>query len=415
MNFRYISYAFYAVKKFGLKGVFDYIVRKPRERRFRQFLENTLRAAPPEKGITLITCFDNSCSLSKVMRDLALVLKKVGIPYQTLNIPCSNPIPRNEFASFMTPEEDFCLNKYTNIITMRNPLGVPDDRCTVHCIAFWEFEDGFVESCPEVVRAQNVLALSDFNRDVFRKCLPSSIHVDKALYPFQFMHGKLNSIELTRKKYGIAENDFVVFFNFDYASSYFRKNPEGILQAFARSLSDKSDAKIVFKTMRAKKCMKMNKRLHSLADKLGLTDRLITIDDFIPQEELVNLTNACDVYMSLHRGEGFGLGIAEAMSLGKAVVVTDYSATTEFCNSENAITVPYKIVKVPASQIDTDDYKYVKLWAEPDIDAAANALRRLYDDPTLRKTIGEKGRAFVCDYFSAEKIAESLKNLLGIS
>lgn len=409
MNLRSVLYA---IRKFGIKGIYEYVVRQPRQYAFRRFLERTLRRESPEAGITLITCFDYPGSLSKAMRDFAMTLKRAGIPYQTLNTPCDNPIPECEFASILTPVEDFCLNKYTHIITMKDPIRIPDNRCKVCCVEFWEFEDGFLESCPEALRAQNVLALSDFNRDVFRKQLPVSIGVSKILYPFQFLHGELDSIEDTRKRYGVGADDFVVFFNFDYASSYFRKNPEGVLHAFAIALSDKADAKLLFKTMRAAKCKEMSNRLHSLADELGLSEKLITIDDFIPQEELVNITNACDVYISLHRGEGFGLGIAEAMSLGKAVVVTDYSATTEFCNLENSIPIPNKIVKVPPDQIDNDAYKYVTSWAEPEIDVAAAALRKLYNDSALRHELGKRAKVFVDEYFSIARFKRSLEELL---
>ena len=398
----------YAIRKYGLKGIIDYLTRKPRELSFQRFLKRTLRSNAPECGVTLVACFDGPLSLSKVMRDLALMLKQAGIPYQALNIPCNNPIPRQEFESLLTPRSEFCLNKYTRIITMRYPLQVPDARCSVHCIEFWEFEDGFVEGCPEALLAQNVLALSNFDHDVFCKRLPKSIGVKKILYPFQFLHGDLPPRDATRRKYGINVNDFIVFFNFDYSSSYFRKNPEGILRAFAQAFKGKTDVGLVFKTMSAKKCKKMSDRLHALALQLGISSKLLTIDDFIPQEDLVNLTNACDVYMSLHRGEGFGLGVAEAMTLGKAVIVTDYSSTTEFCNSENSIPIPFKMIAVPSDQHDIAEYRHVSNWAEPDMEAATSALQRLYFDKDLRQAIGNKAKSFINSYFSIRNFKESV-------
>ena len=86
----------------------------------------------------------------------------------------------------------------------------------------------------------------------------------------------------------------------------------------------------------------------------------------------------------MHRGEGFGLGIAEAMSLGKPAVVTDYSSTTEFCNSNNSIPIPCKAVAVNRNQIDHPCYLAVKEWFEPDINAAANALSKLQKDSELQ-------------------------------
>lgn len=407
-----IKYVFNAVRKYGIKGIIDYLIGHRKKRAFEKHLRKTMRQNAPEPGITLISCFDYPGSLSKVMRDMAILLKQAGIAYQTLNIPCKTPIPYSEIESYITPKEKFCLNKYTHIVTMRDFISVPDKRCSVHGIEFWEFESGFVRGCPEVLQAENVLALSDFNRDVFRKSLPEAIRVNKILYPFQFVHAELAPRSSTREKYGIGRNDFIVFFNFDYASSYYRKNPEGLLRAFAKALGRKPDAKIVLKTMRAKKCKVMSDRLQTLADELGISSQLITIDDFIPQEDLVNLTYACDVYASLHRGEGFGLGIAEAMSLGKAVVVTDYSSTTEFCNNRNAALVPYKIVDVSRNQIDVDTYLGVEKWAEPDIDAAAAALKNLYENPESREELGRQAKAFIKDHFSIAAFRSSVNSFI---
>lgn len=407
-----VSYIYSAVRRYGFKGIVNFIARRHKDYAFKRYLKGTMRSAEPERGITLISCFDYPQSLSKVMRDFAILLKQAQIPYQTLNIPCENPIPYEEIKSFITPNEDFCINKYTHIITMFDFIAVPDAQCSVHWLKFWEFDSGFLNGCPEVLRAESVLAMSDFNLEVFRKSLPKNVCVNKVLYPFQFVHGELTPRSLTRERYNIGKDDFVVFFNFDYDSSYYRKNPEGLLRAFAKALGGEANAKIVLKTMRAKKRKEMSERLRSLSQELGLSTQFITIDDFIPQEDLVNLTDACDVYASLHRGEGFGLGIAEAMSLGKAVVVTDYSSTTEFCNKNNALLVPYEIVDVKDWQIDIDVYKRVKQWAEPDIDAAAVALRRLYDDKKLREKIGLQAQKFIKDYFSVENFRASIEKFL---
>ena len=408
-----LRYIITAVKRFGIRGIINYLLQKPKEYAFQRYLKSTMREDSPKYGITLVANFNQSTSLSKVMRDFALMLKYAGIPYQTLNLTSKDSIPEQGTKFFMTPKSEFSINKYSHIITMKYPLQSPDNRCSVYCTEFWEFEDGFVESCPEIFNTKRILALSNFNRDTFRRLLPQSVEVSKLQYPFQFTHKELSPVKLIRNKYGISTEDFVLFFNFDYGSSYFRKNPEGILTAFAKTLGDKTDTKIIFKTMRAKKCKIMSERLHALAEKLGLARKLITIDDYIPQEDLVNLTNACDVYISLHRGEGFGLGIAEAMSLGKPVIVTNYSSTTEFCKSNNSIPIPYKIVKIRPDQIDHDAYRYVTMWAEPDYDAAAKALLILYENPKLRESIGNAAKAFINEYFSLENFKQSVDSLIG--
>lgn len=413
MSVMSLRYIFNALRRYGIKGVFTFFAGRLHDRTFMRKLKKTLKEHPPKAGFTLIAEFHSPIGLNKVMRDLAIMMKDAGIPYQTIDKPCLNPIPKSATESFMTPESEFVLNKYTHIITMREPLTVSDRRCKVYCAEFWEFEDGFTECCTEVLLAKNVLSFSNFNHDVFRKLLPAEINVKKILYPFQFKHKTLSPVDETRRKFAIGKKSFAIFFNFDYASGYYRKNPEGIIKAVAIAFPSNEDVQIVFKTMRAKSNRETNAKLHFLAEKLGVADKLITVDDFISQEDLVNLTNACDVYMSLHRGEGFGLGVAEAMSLGKPVIVTDYSSTTEFCTTENSFPVPFKLT-VPEPEYTTSSlYDKVSLWAEPDIDAAAAVLRKLYDNPSLRAKTGEAAAKFMNEYFSTANFRKSIESLLG--
>lgn len=407
-----LKYLFFAIKRYGLTGIKNFIKDRYKTWNFQKSLEKTMRKTDPEPGITIISCFDYPGSLCKVMRDFAIKLKQAGIPYQTLNIPCNNPIPESELVTFLTPKDEFCLNKYTHAISMRTPIYIPDNRCNTYTIEFWEFEDGFIQNCPEVLKIKNILALSDFNLDVFRKLLPPTKKIQKVLYPFQFTNNVFLPKEVVRKKHGISEDDFVAFFNFDYESSYYRKNPEGILMAFAKSLKYKQNAKLLFKTMRAQKCLQKSNQLHLLAKELGISSQFITIDGFISQEDLVNLTNACDVYISLHRGEGFGLGIAEAMSLGKPVIVTDYSSTKEFCNSNNSILIPYEIVPIKPDQIDVEAYQCVSCWAEPEINAAADALLQLYNDPIYCQKLGANAKQYINDYFSIENFKKSIYDFI---
>lgn len=406
--------AFYAVRRYGLKGVIEYILRIFHQDCTTEFLRARAVSAAPTPGITIIGNFDQPFSLSKTLRDFACLLKESHIPFQTLNTEEENPIPDSEYTHLLTPRDDFVSNRYSHVITMRKPFRIPDRRCTTHVIEFWEFEDGFKEEHPEVLHIRNIIAMSDFNYDTYRRNLPHA-SIRKILYPFQFRHTALTPMRDTRQKYGIPVDSFMIFFNFSFQSSYFRKNPEGVLRAFRKAFSPSDRACVVFKTMKAKKYKGTYERLRELARELRLDNQLVIIDDFIPQEDLANLTNACDVYMSLHRGEGFGIGIAEAMSLGKPVIVTDYSSTTEFCNHDNAIPVPYKMIPVLPEQVDTDTYWHVTRWADPDIDAASEALRRLYEQPDLRIQIGTAAKNFIEDYFSVANFRRSVEKFLGCS
>ena len=101
------------------------------------------------------------------------------------------------------------------------------------------------------------------------------------------------------------------------------------------------------------------------------------------------------------------------MTLGKPVVVSDYSASTEFCNADNALLVPCHIVPAVWTESVQPNYNlFVKEWGEPDIDIAAKHLKHLYEDPILRMRLGENGKEFIAKHFSIDNFRQSVNALL---
>ena len=145
--------------------------------------------------------------------------------------------------------------------------------------------------------------------------------------------------------------------------------------------------------------------------RLGISRQVVIISEYLSQLDLYSLANACDVYLSLHRGEGFGLGIAEAMQLSKPVVVTEYSAPLEFCNEDTALLVPCRIAVMKGDALATQ----MGQCAEPDIDAAAMALRRLHGNRSYAENIGNRARLFLEKHFSDAAFKTSIQNLQGLS
>ncbi len=102
-----------------------------------------------------------------------------------------------------------------------------------------------------------------------------------------------------------------------------------------------------------------------------------------------DLQSCCDILLSLHRAEGFGLGPAEMMFLGKPVVATGWSATMDFMDADNSMPVRYELVPLAES---VGPYDAGPLWAEADVDHAAWCLGRLAEDPALATRIGARAR-----------------------
>ena len=405
------------VRTWGIKGVWDYFVAKIEERRLRNFfLKNAARhpLTPTNEGLTLVAPFHANSALCKVMRDFVFRLRDNGIPFQTFDTSKTNDIPDSEIDTLITPREDFRIMKYASVIElfcgpMPAKLGLKKSH-----VVFWEFESGFFETFPQLRSSDTIIAMSDFNAAYFRRTLPPSTPVAKILFPFRFTSPSLPPAEETRKRFGIGQDDFVVFFNFDYGSSFFRKNPDGAMRAFAKAFSQTPNTLLVFKTVRADEHKVEKARLDALAKELRIANRFRSFDEFMPHGDVYALTNACDVYISLHRGEGFGLGIAEAMSMGKPVLITGYGGPTEFCNETNALLVQYKTVAITAAQKDHPWYASASSCAEPDIDNAATALRRLHDSAELRQRLGDAGKAFIAEHFNDVSFTNSVRAFLGM-
>jgi glycosyltransferase involved in cell wall biosynthesis len=126
---------------------------------------------------------------------------------------------------------------------------------------------------------------------------------------------------------------------------------------------------------------------------------------FAPQDSHA-LTACADIVLSLHRGEGFGLILAEAMLLGKPVVATGWSGNTDFMDRANSVLVGYRLIRAR-----DDRSVYRGLWAEPDVAEAALRLRQLADDPALRHDLGERARRSIAARLDARPLADALRGL----
>lgn len=403
------------LRRHGLLGAVRFVAGRLRERRWRAFF---LRAAAwagsriPERGFTLVANFTSPWSQDKVMRDLARALKDCGIPFQTFDVRREGALFSNELSDILTPRRDFDIRRFDHAIDITGTLPPIPGVSTVRLV-FWEFDTGLLEANPSLRGEKRLVAMSDYVVAVLRREFSDGTSIGKILYPFRFEEaGSLPDPEAVRLRFGLPSKGFFVFFNFDFASSVFRKNPDGAVRAFAEAFPNAANAFLVFKTTRADRRPEAKRSLLERARELGIADRFFLLDGFVAQREVYALTNACDVYMSLHRGEGFGLGVAEAMSLGKPAVVSDCGSTNEFCIDGAALRVPVRIRDVRPEEIDHPSYSGVRQCPEPDVEEAARALRALYDDEELRSSMGARAKQTMEEHFSRERFRASVESFL---
>ena len=400
------------VRIWGLPGVIGFFKRELNVRihgRRLLKLHRESKTAVPLRGITIVGDLTDRPGLSKTLRDFVWCLKDVGIPVQTYDTTWKPRIPAVDMAGLITPPEEFDLHRYTHLVVMyRSPLTRQmTNGHVVGRIVFHEGAHGIHSTTPFLRESgDDIIAMSDFNYDYFTKAF-SGQNVWKITYPFRFKLEKATPRDELRAKYGIGTNDFVVFFNFDFGS-YYRKNIPAALTAFALAFKGDANAKLVFKTKGAEKNKRQVAEMTAKVDELGISSQFVHISEFLSCADLDGLTGASDVYLSLHKAEGFGLGMAEAMSQGKPVVATDWSANTEFCKPDTAWCIPCKMVPILPHEYPVS----MKEWAEADVEVAAAALKEIRANPEAAAERAARGAEFMKEHFSLENFKKSVETLL---
>ena len=241
---------------------------------------------------------------------------------------------------------------------------------------WWEFESGFEDRIPILNEFNEVYVFSDFIWNILNSVDNRNFKITRIKYPFA-KNWIIEHDPLTVKRKYNLEGKFCFFFNFDYLSSYNRKNPEAILCAIAEEFPDEQHVLLIVKTSNSNKFEEKEHNFLNKIKDLGLNGRVVIIKDPLSRNGFMTLLNAMDCYISLHRGEGLGLGIVEALTLNKPVIATNYGGNSEYMNNPLAMAVPYSLI--PAND-DYKPYKNVKFWAEPDISTAKKFMRTVFEE-----------------------------------
>ena len=400
------------IRVWGIAGILNFFKAKygnAVQRRRLAALVRRSRVKEPERGITVIGELTGRVSLSKALRDFVLNMNDAGIPCQAYDTLLKPQIPPADVKGVVTPVGEFDIMRYSHVVMMyRSPL---DEKLVPNLsfarIAFHESEHGIHETAPYLRESGDaIIAMSDFNYNYYKRAFPNQ-PVYKIMFPFRFKRKDATPRNEMRVKYGMGVDDFVVFFNFDFGS-YYRKNILAALKAFATAFRGDEKAKLLFKTKGAAANKRQVADMERLVTELGIDRQFIHIPQYLPRADVDGLTEACDVFLSLHKAEGFGMGMAEAMSQGKPVVATNWSANTEFCRGDTAWCIPYHMVPVLPHEYMVS----TKEWAEADDEAAAAALREIRNSPDLVAERTAKGKQFMEEHFSIANFKKSVDALL---
>ena len=161
----------------------------------------------------------------------------------------------------------------------------------------------------------------------------------------------------------------------DARSSLSRKNPYGVVKAFQLAFQHENDVELLVKLHKTE--IRSSPELDKLLSEIKLDSRIRLINQTMTRDELDSLFLEAHAFVSLHRAEGFGIPLLEAQTLGLATIATAWSGNLDFTTQDTSLLIPYRMTTThDAGNIYGD-----VTWAEPDIEAAAAAMRKLHDSP----------------------------------
>lgn len=199
---------------------------------------------------------------------------------------------------------------------------------------------------------------------------------------------------------------FRFLFAFDYLSVFERKNPLATIQAFKSAFAPGEGAVLIVKCLNAEHNLEAHERVQSAA---GQHADVHLIERRLSPSEHTGLMNAADCYASLHRAEGFGYTLAEAMWLGKPVIATAYSGNVDFMTRDNSYLVDYQLVPIG---LGNDPYPADGEWAEPDIEHAAGMMRQVFQNPEQATARGARAASEIRKSHGPESAGRAMRDRL---
>ena len=364
------------------------------------------RKAYPD-GINMIGLIRAEMGLGQSARLVASTFSEGGIPYSLYDFQLnSDLLHAGDHTMDDKISEDFVYNM--NLIHIN-----PDEMLLMYTrmgeeywnkrynIAFWLWE---LEEIPEHWKnffpmLDEIWTPSEFISRSLRKI------TDLPVYTMPYCVKAPVDDAFDRKHFNLPEDKFLFLTMYDSNSTIARKNPIGAIRAFRKAFKNNSDVGIIVKINNAKPS-----DMAVLEKELSGCKNIYYITDTLTKVEVNSLTKQADVFVSLHRAEGFGLVMAEAMIVGTPVIATNWSSNTEFMNKDVACMVDCGFMTL---EQDSPPYKKGAVWADPDVDQAAAYMKKLYEDKDYYENIRSSAKEYILDKLSMDQAAGRIKKRVG--
>ena len=362
------------------------------------------RKAPPRTrvivsdrpGVNVAGYFLAELGVGQMGRLVVDAVKASELPYSTLvnrQTPSRQKARFEEVASPIRYPINISAVNADQFPTWAHEVGQEffDGRRTVGVWA-WELEE-FPDYPVSVGLVSEIWTLSKFCQSAIGRTTDKPVHVIPLPITEPPPHHPLD-----REQLGMPEGHYFLFC-FDFFSIFERKNPLGLVEAFRSAFPEGSGPILVIKSVNGDKCRVDRDRL-----RLACVDRrdIILLESYLSEDELSSLMGEATAYVSLHRSEGFGLTMAEAMARARPVIATGYSGNLDFMDSSNSRLIPFELMPVAEG---TGTYSAKTRWAEPSVEAAAAAMRWVVENPEEAASMGQRARRSILSTHGLAKTA----------
>jgi glycosyltransferase involved in cell wall biosynthesis len=370
-------------------------------------------ALPRAVGINAIASWAGATGLAEAGRRSALALLREGVaiatqdvnlwakvdparvPPEIASLPEGHPYPIG--LSFLNINE-FHVVKGWQLRGHGTPYLI--------AMWYWELPALPADMVIEIDRVDEIWVASEFVRDVFLR------YTAKPIFVMPCVVEPVADPGVTRESLGLPGEDTVIYLvTFDANSTIARKNPYGAVKAFEKAFGvGRTDVVLVVKVINLSNYPVVQNDLRRHVARLGG----ILIETDMSSGEIAALIRHSDVYVSMHRSEGFGLGLAEAMYFGRPVIATGNSGNMDFMNITNSCLVGYHSMVVHRNELSDNPtaialYEPGNLWVDPDVDGAARHMLWLFENPEQRVVLGRRAAADIRERYSSAAAGRAMR------
>lgn len=354
-------------------------------------------------GVNVIGFPQGVLGLGEDARMAARVFQINATPVALVNAPMSGPARLDHSVDHLLSDE---LKYGISLICLPAPemvrLALEGGRKLIdaptHKIGAWPWElphwpsaFGKVHQMVDEIWAQSRFVQSVYSRlgDTPVYHMPMAVEVPAPVDP-------------RRERFGLPPNEFLFYLMFDGNSWLSRKNPLAGVLAFKQAFGENSPGVgLVIKAMNVRDDDPVWRAVQELT---AGDSRIHIVSERLSRQDSTDFMACCDAYISLHRSEGFGRVIAEAMALGQPVVATNFSGNVDFCEPDTAFLVDGELVPLRPGDYLFSEGQY---WCDPDVSVAAEQLKRVIEDGPLRERIARAGKARIERDYSVEAVARA--------